>query len=120
MGKANSKSGSGNSGTGGQEGGQTDVGPQPESQPSAADEANLDYARKQTELALEHLEDQLGKDKPELLERLGWTREQAQRFIDRWQQLRQAADEKGPRGDAAKKQLDDALKSLGLRPALLI
>ena len=116
LGKANSKSGSGNPGTGGQEGGQTDIEPQPESQPSAADEANLDYARKQTELALEHLEDQLAKDKPDLLERLGWTRQQAQHFIDRWQQLRQAADEKSPRGEAAKKQLDDALKSLGLRP----
>ena len=67
-------------------------------------------------LALEHLEDQMAKDKPELLEQLGWTREQAQRFLDRWQQLREAADQKGPRGEEAKKQLDNALKSLGLRP----
>jgi collagen type III alpha len=116
LGKANSKSGSGNPGSGGQEGGQTDAGPVPESQPSEADQANLDYARKQTELALEHLEDQLAKDKPDLLDRLGWTREQAQSFIDRWQQLRRAAEEKSPRGQDAKKQLDDALKSLGLRP----
>jgi len=103
-------------GGGGQQGTQSDAAIPPEAQESAADAINLDYARKQTDLALEHLEDQLNKDQPELLEKLGWTREQAQRFIDRWRQLRQAADEKGPRGDAAKKQLDDALKSLGLRP----
>lgn len=89
---------------------------QQEAQQSTADAINLDYARKQTELALEHLEDQLAKDKPELLEKLGWTREQAQQFIDRWQQLQREAKEKGPRGEAAKKQFDDALKSLGLRP----
>ena len=71
---------------------------------------------KQTELALEHLEDQLAKDKPELLEKLGWTREQAQQFLDRWQQLRREANETGSHGETAKKQLDDALKSLGLRP----
>ena len=80
----------------------------------------MDYARKQTELALEHLEDQLAKDKPELLEKLGWTREQAQQFMDRWQELRRAAEEKSPRGDAAKKQLDDALKSFGLRPGTTV
>jgi hypothetical protein len=116
MGQGPSARGSGNPTGGGQQGTQTDVTNEPEAQESAADAINLDYARKQTELALEHLEDQLAKDKPELLEQLGWTREQAQRFLDRWQQLRQAADEKGPRGEAAKRQLDDALKSLGLRP----
>ena len=43
-----------------------------------ADEANLEYARQQTELALEHLRDQLAKEKPALLDRLGWTKDEAQ------------------------------------------
>ncbi|MGD0384161.1 MAG: hypothetical protein ABSA77_11610, partial [Thermoguttaceae bacterium] len=118
--KEPSAHGSGNPTVGGQQGPSPDAAAESESRPSAADAVNLDYARKQTILALEHLEDQLAKDRPELLERLGWTREQAQRFIDRWQQLSDAADEKGPRGEAAKKQLDDALKSLGLRPGTTV
>ncbi len=116
MGKVNTAGGQGNPGVGGQQGAQNDILPEQESQQAGADEANLDYARKQTELALEHLQDQLAKDKPDLLEKLGWTRQQAQQFLDRWRQLRQAAGEKGPRGEAAKRQFDDALKSLGLRP----
>jgi hypothetical protein len=120
LGKGPSAHGSGNPTGGGQQGPSPDAAAESESRQSAADAVNLDFARKQTILALEHLEDQLAKDQPELLDRLGWTREQAQRFIDRWQQLREAADEKGPRGEAAKKQLDDALKSLGLRPGTTV
>ncbi len=65
---------------------------------------------------MEYLEDQLAKERPELLERLGWTREQGERFLSRWQEMRKAAGEKGPQSETAKRQLDDALKSLGLRP----
>ncbi|MGD0515929.1 MAG: hypothetical protein ABSA26_00200 [Thermoguttaceae bacterium] len=120
MGHEPSASSPGNPTSGGGSGPTGENANQSEAQQSGADAINLDYARKQTTLALEHLEDQLAKDRPELLERLGWTREQAQRFIDRWQQLREAADEKGIRGEAAKKQLDDALKSLGLRPGTTV
>ncbi len=78
------------------------------------DEVNMEYARKQTELALEHLENQLNKGDTQLLERLGWTQEEAQRFLERWKKLRQAAD--GSKNAEAKKELDEALRSLGLRP----
>jgi hypothetical protein len=88
----------------------------PEAVENAADEANIEYSRQQTELALEHLRDQLAKEKPGLLERLGWTKEDARRFLERWEQMRQSAAEKGPAGEAARKQFSDALKSLGLRP----
>lgn len=80
------------------------------------DEANLNYARRQTELALEHLRDQLAKEKPHLLDRLGWTKDDARRFIERWEEMKRAAAEPGPRGEAARRQFDDALRSLGLRP----
>ena len=83
----------------------TDTGP---------DNTNIDYARRQTELALEHLRDQLAKEKPELLDKLGWTKDDARRFLDRWEQMRRAAEQKGPEGEQAKRQFDEALKSLGL------
>jgi len=81
---------------------------------SAADSANLDYARRQTELALEHLRDQLAKEQPELLDKLGWTKDDARRFLDRWERMRRAAEQQGPQGEQAKRQFNEALKSLGL------
>ena len=90
--------------------------PPPEAVESPADEANLEYARRQSELALEYLRDQLAKEKPAVLEQLGWTKDDARRFLDRWEAMRRAAVEKGPAGESARKQLEDALRSLGLRP----
>ena len=67
----------------------------------AADEANLDYARKQTDLALEHLREQTARDNSELLDELGWSREDAERFLERWEQMklrgRPARSQKGRR-----------------------
>ncbi len=87
----------------------------PESNP-AADQTNLDYTRKQTELALEYLRDQLAKEKPHVLKRLGWTKDDAARFLKRWQEMQRAAAQQGAEGAAARRRLDDALRSLGLRP----
>jgi len=83
------------------------------------DDPNLEYARKQTDLALETLSEQLAKEQPDqrLLDQLGgWTKEDLERFARRWQQMRRAAGRPGPEGDAARRQLGDALRSLGLRP----
>ena len=77
-----------------------------------SDDANLDYAKKQTELALEHLKDQEHNPDPELLDRLGWTPEEMQEFIRRWEALQKAAAE----DPQASRELDESLKSLGLRP----
>src|SRR5204862_281441 len=63
-----------------------------------------------------HLRDQLAKEKPELLDRLGWTPEEARQFLERWEEMKRAAAQEGPKGEAARRVLDDALKSLGLRP----
>ncbi|HJT30578.1 MAG TPA: hypothetical protein VJ783_00825 [Pirellulales bacterium] len=81
------------------------------------DDPKLEYTRKATDLALEKLQDQVANDKldPELLEKLKWTPEDMQRFLKQWQQLKHAAEESGPRSDAAR-ELDEALRSLGLRP----
>lgn len=81
------------------------------------DDPNQDYARKATDLAIERLKDQLAKEPdPDLLKKLGWTSEDMERFVKQWDRLKKAADEAGPKGDAARQELDDALRSLGLRP----
>jgi hypothetical protein len=83
-----------------------------------ADAANLDYARKATDLAVNHLKDELRKDRPdpELLNRLGWTKKDLQNFVERWEQMRKQSQSPGAEGTAARRELDESLRSLGLRP----
>jgi hypothetical protein len=77
------------------------------------DDPNLEYARKATDMALEYLKDK--KDNRELLEKLGWTEEEANAFLKRWQNL-QKESAKPDRGNRAKREWNDSLKSLGLKP----
>jgi hypothetical protein len=75
-------------------------------------EPNLEYARQATDLVLEYLRDQQQNPDAKLLERLGWTPEQLAEFLRRWDQLKKSAQQ-----DAQKRsELDEALRSLGLRP----
>jgi hypothetical protein len=103
-------------GRGGAPGTGAGTGPDGAATEEQADPVNLEHAKQQTTLALQTLEEELAKEKPELLERLGWNKADAQKFLKQWQQMRQAAKEPGPRGEAAKRELDRALKSLGLTP----
>jgi hypothetical protein len=102
----------------GNEGGQA---VRPGSSEPGGDDPNLAYTRKQTELVLEKLADQLNRDEVdrELLDRLGWTEEDLRRFVERWQQLNETARQGDERSPAAQKELDDALRSLGLKPPAL-
>ncbi|HWB08431.1 MAG TPA: hypothetical protein VG826_04375 [Pirellulales bacterium] len=106
--------------TGGGEPGPDETTPAEETDDSepGGDDPNQEYARKATDLALDRLKDQLAKDKPdqELLDKLKWSQEDLERFVQQWDRLKKAADESGPKGDAARQELDDALRSLGLRP----
>jgi hypothetical protein len=86
-----------------------DYGPNPEA--AAADAANLEYARKATEMALQKLKDQEHDPDPELLDKLGWSKEDLAEFLNRWQALQKSA-QTNPEG---KRELDEALRSLGLR-----
>jgi len=81
------------------------------------DAANLEYARKQTDLVLQKLSEQLKKQKvdDQMLKDLGWSEAELRRFVERWQQRREAAERNDASADAAKKELDDALRSLGLQ-----
>ena len=88
----------------------------PDPPPAAADPANLEYSRKATDLVLERLKHQQQDPDPELLKSLGWTKEEMRQFIARWEELKRAAREEGPQAQA---DLDDALRSLGLRATRL-
>ncbi len=78
------------------------------------DDPNLEYARKATDLALEHLKDQESNPDPELLNRLGWNKDELQQFIKRWEEMQNEARQ--PLRGGEKQELDDALRSLGLYP----
>lgn len=77
------------------------------------DDANLEYTRKQTELVLDKLSDQLdnGEVDQEMLDELGWSKEDLRKFVDRWSKLRQNAQREGD--PAAQQELDERLRSLG-------
>lgn len=92
--------------------------PPPSGDAEPGDAANLDYARAQTDLVLEKLDDQLRKQQvdQELLDKLGWTPDELKRFVERWKNLKAQAETAGPQADEAQ-ELDNALRSLGLRRA---
>jgi hypothetical protein len=80
----------------------------------AADKANLEYARQATDLALRHLKDD--KQGTEIRDRLGWTKEETEAFVRRWEQMRRDARQSGARGEQARRRLSDQLRGLGLTP----
>ncbi len=90
----------------------------PPAAPEVADDPNLEFARKATELALRRLRDQLndGKVDQELLDQLGWERDDLDRWVRNYENLYRKAGSKNQQGKAAKAELDAALRSLGLRP----
>ena len=77
----------------------------------AADAANLEYARKATEMVLRKLKEEEHNPDPDLLDKLGWTRDDLAEFLRRWDALQKSAAQ-SPDG---KRELDEAFKSLGLR-----
>ena len=75
------------------------------------DKANLDYTRRATDMVLDYLKDQQDNPDEELLDELGWTEKELADFLQRWQQLKQAAAE----DKAGQRELNETLRSLGLR-----
>ena len=75
-----------------------------------ADEPNLEYSRKATNMVLDYLRHHQDEPDGALLDRLGWTKDDIGKFLDRWQQFQQddASQETG--------DFDDAVRSLGLAP----
>jgi len=77
------------------------------------DKPRLDYARRVTDLVLEYLEDQQESPDQRLLEELDWTENDMRKFLERWRRLKGSAGE----DEAGRHELDENLRSLGLRPA---
>jgi len=51
-----------------------------------------------------------------LLDRLGWTKEEAQKFVENLQKLKASAQQPGNEGEAAKNAYNEFLKNLDLHP----
>lgn len=94
----------------------TPMGEESSAMPSAReDEVNVEFARQQTVLALDHLRDALDRDDDSLLEYLGWTREEARQFLKEWEKLNQ--DLTDPRlSEQQIRERQDAFRSLGITP----
>jgi hypothetical protein len=75
------------------------------------DPANLEYAKKATDLALEHLEHMSDE---EVRDTLGWSPDQRRQFLERWRQMYRRAEQAAE--PAGREELDESLRSLGLRP----
>lgn len=83
-------------------------------------QANLDYAKKATDLVLRRLESQLqrGQIDKKTEEELGWNKEQIRRFVERMRSQAQATeDPNSPAAEARRLQFEETLKSLNLRSA---
>lgn len=74
------------------------------------DAANLKYAEQATDLVIDHLKDQEHNPDPALLKQLGWTKDDLSAFLRRWENLKQGAEKPD-----AKRQLEESLRSLGLK-----
>lgn len=82
----------------------------PNMEVSEGDAANLEYSRKTTDMVIDYLKDLESRPNPELLKELGWTPEEMQQFLARWQRLKRGAAD-----DSGRRELDESLRSLGLR-----
>jgi hypothetical protein len=111
-------SGAGTGGGGADRTGNADPPDVPRREPGD-DKANLEYAKKATDLALDHLRNQLKKGEPdkELLDKLGgWSKEDVQRLVSRWEKMQREAQQPGAQGTKAKREYEEAVRSLGIRP----
>ena len=75
------------------------------------DPVNVEYAKKATDMVLDYLDETRDVPDQDLLDELNWSEEDLKRFAERWQKVRQM--ESAAPGE--KRELEDALKSLGMR-----
>ena len=85
---------------------------------NSAEAADLEFAKKAANLVLKELQDDLerGEVSPELLEELGWTKEDMQRFSQRLSERLQQAKQAGetPEEFVRRRQFEEMLKNLDL------
>jgi hypothetical protein len=74
----------------------------------------LENARNAADLALEHLRKTVESGRTDVLDELGWSRDQARAFLERWEAMRRQSESP----DVQKRgEFERVLRSLGLRPA---
>ena len=80
------------------------------------EEANLEYKKQATELVLKRLQDELerGDVDPELLEKLGWTKDELRRFSDRLNKAlaESKSGDETPESLSRRQQFEEMLKGL--------
>jgi collagen type III alpha len=80
------------------------------------EEANLEYKKQATELVLKRLQDELerGEVDPELLEKLGWTKDELRRFSDRLNKAlaESKSGDETPESLSRRQQFEEMLKGL--------
>lgn len=86
---------------------------QPNNEQLEKEQADLEHAKKATDLVLNKLEDQQNNPDPDLLDKMNWTEQDLREFLDRWKRMKQNAQTGDPN---AQEQYEEAIKSLGLRP----
>jgi hypothetical protein len=74
---------------------------------------DLENARNAADLAIEHLRNTIDSGRTDVLDELGWTRDQARAFLERWEAMRRQAESTDPR---RRGEFERVLRSLGLRP----
>ena len=96
------------------DGGPRDRGAGQDTEPieNVADPANLEYAKKATDLALEALRRQRQQPDPELLKKLHWSEQDLRKFLDRWESAREQAMS----DPEQQKKFEKELQALGLVP----
>ena len=73
---------------------------------------DLAHARNAADLAMEHLQNAIDSNRTDVLDQLGWTREQAQSFLERWESMRRMEESSDPH---QRLEFERAVRSLGLR-----
>jgi len=86
----------------------------PRSRETEWGQQELENARNAADLAIEHLRTTVESGRTDVLDELGWTRDQARAFLDRWETMRRQAESADPQ---KRGEFDRVLRSLGLRPA---
>ena len=76
------------------------------------DDANLDYAKKATDMILNNLEDEKFDPSQELLNDMNMSADELREFVDRWQKMKQNART----NNTDRRKYENALRSLNLKP----
>jgi len=80
--------------------------------PPEADPANMEYAKRSTDMVLDYLEQNRDKPDSDLLKKLNWSEEDLRAFEERWKNTREMPKSEGA---GAQREFEEALQSLGLR-----